>query len=197
MNSGILFSVVFSPDSKKVFTGGMNGTAHIWDAASGAELKKIEVRSAWLSLVTFSLDGTKVVTGSIEGIAVIWDSESGEELKKLEGHTSPVISAAFSSDGKRVVTGSGNQNTKTVRIVNGAVEEEKEEVKGDGDVSARIWDAETGKELKTLYGHTGEVESVAFSPDGKRVVTGSRDKTARIWDWERVQPPKRPAIMDF
>jgi WD40 repeat protein len=46
---------------------------------------------------------------------------------------------------------------------------------------ASIWDAETGALLTTLEGHTGEVYSVAFSPDGERVVTASSDKTARLW----------------
>jgi WD40 repeat protein len=66
--------------------------------------------------------------------------------------------AAFSPDGSRVVTTSNSRNI------------------------ARIWDADTGKELVVLRGHLDVVWSAAFSPDGTRVVTGSRDKTARIWD---------------
>ena len=68
-------------------------------------------------------------------------------------------SAAFSGDGKRVVTASA-------------------------DKTARIWDAESGKEIAVLKGHGGIVLSAAFSGDGKRVVTASEDKTARIWDAE-------------
>jgi len=78
---------------------------------------------------------------------------------ELKGHTGWVNSVAFSPDGKRIVTGSR-------------------------DDTARIWDAETGKELQKLEGYASTVNSVAFSPDGKRIVTGSRDDTARIWDAE-------------
>jgi WD40 repeat protein len=78
-------------------------------------------------------------------------------LLVLQGHSRPVISVAFSPDGKRVLTGSF-------------------------DKTARLWDAETGKEIRSFVGHTDTVVSVAFSPDGKRVLTGG-SKTA-LWDTE-------------
>ena len=69
-----------------------------------------------------------------------------------------MLSAAFSPDGKRIVTASS-------------------------DKTARLWDAETGKQIgEPLKGHTASVSSAAFSPDGKRIVTASEDKTARLWD---------------
>jgi WD40 repeat protein len=45
----------------------------------------------------------------------------------------------------------------------------------------RVWDATTGKELRTYEGHPGHVSGVAFFPDGKRIVSASADGTARIW----------------
>jgi len=85
---------------------------------------------------------------------------SDTEILTLKGHSGFVWSAAFSPDGRRVVTASD-------------------------DETARVWDAETGKELLTLIkGHRGSVWSAAFSPDGRRVVTVPWDGTARIWDAE-------------
>jgi len=46
----------------------------------------------------------------------------------------------------------------------------------------RLWDAATGAALQTLEGHSGWVDSVAFSLDGQRVVSGSNDRTMRLWD---------------
>jgi WD40 repeat protein len=78
----------------------------------------------------------------------------------LKGHEGPVLSAAFSPDGKRIVTASA-------------------------DRTARLWDAQTGKQIgEPFKGHEGRVNSAAFSPDGKRIVTASEDKTARLWDAE-------------
>jgi len=50
-----------------------------------------------------------------------------------------------------------------------------------------VWDAQTGQETLTLKGHAGWVNSVAFSPDGKHLVSGSADGTIKVWDADRGQ----------
>jgi WD40 repeat protein len=78
----------------------------------------------------------------------------------LRGHTSNVTSAAFSPNGKRIVSASD-------------------------DMTIRIWDVQTGKQIGLpLQGHTNNVNSAAFSPDGKRIASASDDMTIRIWDAE-------------
>ena len=54
------------------------------------------------------------------------------------------------------------------------------------DKTARIWDAETQRQIGTLAGHGDAVFSAVFSPDGRRVLTASSDFTARIWEAERI-----------
>jgi WD40 repeat protein len=50
----------------------------------------------------------------------------------------------------------------------------------------RVWDVEKGKTASGPFeGHTDDVLSVAFSPDGKYVVSGSMDETIHVWDAEQ------------
>ena len=169
-------AVAFSPDGAHVLTGNTDTTARLWDVASGREVRDLMGHTGPVSSVAFSSDGKYVLTGSLDKTARLWEAASGKSLCEFIGHTDQVTSVAISRDGKRVLTGSK-------------------------DKSARLWDAASGKSLreftmpesapvkpkdaKSTPAFTGwppYVESVAFSPDGKQVLTGSWDKTARLWD---------------
>ena len=53
---------------------------------------------------------------------------------------------------------------------------------GSYDKTIKLWDAQTGQELKTLQDHIDAVFAVAFSPDGKLLASGSQDRTVKIWN---------------
>lgn len=135
---------------------------------TGEPLATLNYPEFYLSTAVFSPDGGRVLTISQNRAIRTWDAASGRQLARLgadaegDGLTLflpyPEGAVGFSPDGRRVVA-------PQLR-----------------DFTARIWDAETGKELVVLKGHTYPVMSAQFSADGKRVVTASWDKTARIHD---------------
>ena len=103
----------FSPDGARVVTASWDGTARIWDAETGAQLRMLGGRADPVSCCAFSPDGTRVVTASDDRTARIWDAVTGTQLGTLEGHTDWVRSCAFSPDGACVATASDD---KTARI---------------------------------------------------------------------------------
>ena len=80
-------------------------------------------------------------------------------------------SVAFSPDGKKIVSATGEEDADDI-------------FKLSYQYSVFIWDAETGEQIKELYGHSYIAHSAIFTPNGKSVVSASSDKTVRIWNIE-------------
>ena len=121
----------------------------------------------------FSPDGKLLVTASGDGTARVWEVGNWKRIE-LSGHTGIVRSAAFSPDGKFVITAGGKKHVMSIPDPGKDLEIE--------DQTARVWEASSGRILAELRGHTDDVNSAAFSPDGKLAVTASKDHTARVWE---------------
>ena len=109
--------------------------------------------------VAFSPDGKRFISGSYDRTIKIWNAATGKEIMTLEGHNRCVNSVAYSPKGDYIVSG-GDDNT------------------------IRIWDAWTGSLENTIQAkHEAGVSGVAFSSDGRRIVSCSMYESAiKIWD---------------
>src|SRR5262249_40910802 len=137
--------------------GGADGTARLYDAATGRELKRWQ-HTNWVSAVAFSPDGDTALSASLNGTAGLCQTKGKQKGPRwLRGHGGSVWAAVFSPDSKTVLTGSA-------------------------DGVARLWDAATGAEVRQFRGHRGAIRAVAFSPDGRLVLTAGLDRTARLWE---------------
>jgi len=121
-------------------------------------LHRLWTHDASVTDAVFSADGGLVASASADHTARVWDMRSGAPATPPLRHDRRVTSVALSRDGTRVVT-------------------------GGEDATARVWSTQSGQQLAVLN-HIGPVERVAFSPDGRRVLTvcKSRSQPVSVWD---------------
>src|SRR5262249_55240480 len=122
-------SVAHSPDGRRLLTVSWEGTAMVWDAATGKKLLTLRTLRTGepMTAGAFSPDGRRLATGSFDGVVKVWDATTGKEVLAPKGHSRTVNAIAFSPDGRRLSTGSV-------------------------DATAKIWDAATGEEIRTIEG---------------------------------------------
>lgn len=157
--TGVAFGVL----QKRLAVPIAGNQVEVWDVDSGRRVLLNDPKrdsSARITSIAFVSEHGKelIATGGTDSVARLWDAISGNLLQALH-FPNWVTAVSFSPDGQLLAI---------------AV----------GDGTAREYDVVSGKEVRTLAGHTNWVTGVAFSPDGKWLATSSGDRTAKIWDVE-------------
>ncbi|KAI6006159.1 WD40 repeat-like protein [Pisolithus marmoratus] len=196
-----LFStgVAFSPDGRRIMSGSANRLMCQWDVHSCTEISSaFSGHQDWVRSVAFSPNGEWVASGSYDSTIRLWDAYRGMQSGfPLRGHTGRVFSVVFSPTGREVLSGSGDTTiglwdiqtrTKvdtlrghTDKVQSVAVSREGVIASGSFDGTLRLWDTRT-RGICSFNGHTGMIWSVAFSPDGRKVVSSSQDSSLCVWD---------------
>ena len=165
-HDGAILRVAFRSDGNRFVTASADGKAKVWETAWGARQPAPLLRVSHADQVldaSFSQDGRLLATAGLDHAVKVWDASSGEMAFELPVQANPVQAVAFSPD-------------RTLRLAIGG-----------WDGSASVWELIAGQEARTLFrlrGHKGFLSSLAFSPDGNRVVTSSHDRTARVWEMQ-------------
>jgi WD40 repeat protein/S1-C subfamily serine protease len=154
-----------SPDGGRVLSGSADKMVILWDRKTGRVIRRFGPAGGRVISALFSPDGRCALTAGEDRVIRLWDLQTGKLLREFKGHDEWVFSLAFSPDGRLAYSTSGGPD-----------------IWRDGkDSSVRIWDVETGREVRKLEGHKGRVLSVAVSPDGRSVLTGG-DTRVILWD---------------
>ena len=141
----------------------------------GAELRRFEGHTSGVTSVAVLPDGRRALSASHDLTLRLWDIETGAELRRFEGHIRLINSVAVLPDGRRALSASGNFVSSLF---------DHRGVSASADYTLRLWDIETGAELRRFEGHTDLVSSMKVLPNGHRVLSASADYTLRLWDIE-------------
>jgi len=159
-DTAAVVSPVWSRDGRRVLTASGDGTARLWDGATGRQLRLYAARGA-LRQAALDATGTRIAAASRRAGPILWDARTGRRIP-LQGPPMGASSVAFTDDGS-LVAASG-------------------ELPGSARAyEVRVWRAADGSLVERFRGHTSLVYHVEFAPDGRHLVSASADKTARIW----------------
>ncbi|KAH7904186.1 quinon protein alcohol dehydrogenase-like superfamily [Hygrophoropsis aurantiaca] len=156
----LLYCLAFSPDTTQLAAGSEKGKVRVFDVATGeAVLGPIHAHSKRVTSALFTPDGKQIITASGDKSIRVWDGSTGIEVgDPMLGHESFIQQIALSHDGRRLAS-----------VDNAMI---------------RVWDQNTRRQL----GDSLPVEakywfySIAWSPDGRSIVTGHHEGRISLWD---------------
>ncbi|HMA53291.1 MAG TPA: WD40 repeat domain-containing protein [Acidobacteriota bacterium] len=195
--------IVFTPDGDRVISASMDGTIKVWDRKGVTTTPPKRWHEAAVDGVAAAPGGQRVFTAGDRSVKE-WQAQDGRLIRKLGEHKYGVGAMAATPDCGRLVTAGGTCDiriwdarsgrqlcrvaTKNIEggIVAALTPDGRRIISSNMGYSqeANVWSARTGRHLRTLEGHRGEVRAIAVSPDGRRIVTGGLDGLIKIWDAE-------------
>ena len=160
-----IYSVAWSPDGKLLASGSYDKMVKLWDVATGREVKNLQDHIDAVFAVAFSPDGKYLASGSQDRSVKIWNVASGERLYTLSDASDGLTSIAYSPSGKQIAAAGYN---KTIYI----------------------WqvDATEGHLIHSLIADEDSILALAWTPDGKTLITSSSDGSIRFRDAATLDP---------
>ena len=155
-----IYAMHWGTDSRYLVSASQDGKLIVWDAYTTNKVHAIPLRSSWVMTCAYAPSGSYVACGGLDNICSIYSLKTREGSvrvsRELPGHSGYLSCCRFLDD-NQIVTSSG-------------------------DMTCALWDIETGSQIRSFTGHTGDVMSLSLGPDHLSFVSGACDASAKLWD---------------
>jgi WD40 repeat protein len=186
--NGGVWNAQFSPDGKTIVTASGDGSVRLWDVNTHQQIGEPLLQTSdgvWSA--SFSPDGKSVVTAGNDGVALLLDVDSRQQVgAPMAANAGAVYEVAFSPDGSRIATAHDAgilqlwdaSSQQPIAQPLSAAAQPIATLASAFDRRGQVW----ASTFKTARPAGGQVWSVAFSHDGKLLISGHDDGIARLWD---------------
>ena len=196
-------SIVFSPDSKTLASGSWgDGIIRVWNAKNGKLQHKLSGHTESVEILVFSPDGKTLASGGWDRTIRLWNPKTGQLQRTLEGHRHEVRSLAFSPNGNTLASGNWDElhlwnprNGQLKQTIEGARGEALAFSKDGQTLAAgryrviHLLNARTGEIQRALSGPPEGMNWLAFTPNGRTLVSSGYDGTILLWDMNGLPKP--------
>ncbi len=197
-------SLVFTQDGQYLISGGSynDPMLRFWWVETGREIESLRGQRTAVSSLVMSPNGKTLASGGDDGGINLWDWDSEQQIQKHTGtlldHDSNIMSLAITPDSQLLVSGAldgirvwnlnnqrpfyvlagyGNPTYAVTISPNGYVM-----ASADQQGKVRLWHLETGSQISEGQLHSGPINVIAFTKNGRSLITGSYDRTIKVWD---------------
>ncbi|MFK7943735.1 MAG: c-type cytochrome [Paracoccaceae bacterium] len=148
---------VFSADGSRLYTGGSDGTILVWDVVDGALMRPLVKNGFGINHLELNENAGWLAYGAVDGVVRAIDLQTDQVLADLTADRRPILALAADDAGKRLAVGDGEGYVMIIDTENWQIER---------DFHAAV---------------RGPIWAIAWTPDGKRVVSGGIDDAASVW----------------
>jgi WD40 repeat protein len=189
--AGPLRAMAMAVGGDRVFYDAQGCTIAVWSLVERRQIATLEGHRSGVRALAVSRNGKHLVSLAGDNTLRVWDLAENRQLSVIPVRsTGPLV---LTPDGNRALIGlrvwalppeetpaliEPADGTRALAMVPGG----PFVISASSDRTLKIWDTLSGREIRTLTGHTQTVWAVAVTPDGRHAVSGSADKTLKVWD---------------
>ena len=177
-------TVAFSNDAQAryVAAGDSKRIGRIWNWREEREISPLLGHIEAITSIAFSPNNQLVASASRDGTVRLWKTETGMEVQRFSGHQAPAFAVAFSPDGKSIASGGADRRILVWEVDPrgdnaGRIDDVRKQVQGETLPPQRF---------RTFLGHTGTIQDLSFSRDGRKLVSSGNDNNVCVWNVETL-----------